>query len=104
MYFITTIGIRKDGTIHDRTIGMYKSYRKAKKRIMQNACDMFEQGYYKYALIVKVKEGIYPAPDYLYKSNKIVYFRYNSWTNEIYPLKNKPLELEEKNYRVYIIG
>ena len=55
MYYIITVR-------HDdyRCIGYYKSPANAANAIERNACDMFEDGYYRYALIQWVDAGLYP--------------------------------------------
>lgn len=100
MYFITTIGIKADGSTRERTIAMYKDFDKAKIRILENACDIFENGYYKWAVISKISEGIYPL-DYLFDKNNAWFF-YNKEKNEIKELKERPKGLID--YNLYVIG
>ena len=60
MYFIATIRT-KDRVVDDqRCVGFVRHYSTAHKQIMRNACDIFEDGYYRYAVIVKIGPGLYP--------------------------------------------
>ena len=55
MYFITTIS-EKHG---DRCVGYVSKLEDAISIVEQNQCDLWEAGYYPYAVIEHVKEGIY---------------------------------------------
>lgn len=100
MNFITTIGLKENKEPRERTIAMYKDFYKAKSRILENACDMFEDGYYKWAVISKIEEGIYPL-SYLFDENNTWFF-FDENKNEIKELKERPEELID--YDLYIIG
>lgn len=59
MYFLTTYRII-DGQIDDRrTIGIHSSYAYLYDIAIDNYYDIYECGYYQYACITFVKEGIY---------------------------------------------
>ncbi len=60
MYFITTLRICGNIVDDCRTIGMKNSYAGCYYDIASNACDMFEDGYYQYAFISFIDEGLYP--------------------------------------------
>lgn len=60
MYFILTIGFKNGEIAHQRCIGYYRHFETAQKRVLDNACDMFEDGYYNYAIVAKLEQGIYP--------------------------------------------
>lgn len=60
MYFILTIGYKNNLIVHQRCIGYFRHFETAKKRVLDNACDMFEDGYYNYAIVAKLEQGIYP--------------------------------------------
>lgn len=55
MYFITTI---KDDE-ESRCIGYESNLNTAFTKVLNNACDMFEDGYYHYAVILKIQKGLY---------------------------------------------
>jgi hypothetical protein len=60
MYFVTTLRVL-DTVVDDcRTVGYFKEYGDAYKCCMDNALDIFECGYYQYAVITFVEEGLYP--------------------------------------------
>lgn len=54
MYFVTTID-------NDRTrcVGYFKNFNKAEEIIINNVGDIYEDGYYKWAIIEKIEEGLY---------------------------------------------
>ena len=60
MYFITTLRVLNTVVDDCRTVGYFKSYGDAYNRCKENVCDIFEDGYYKYAVITFVEEGLYP--------------------------------------------
>ena len=61
MYFVTTLRVLDKEVIDDcRTVGYYKSYGDAYDCCKNNWCDIFEDGYYNYAVITAVEEGLYP--------------------------------------------
>lgn len=83
MYFITTIS-EKHG---NRCVGYYSDKEKAIKSVKYNACDLNEAGYYPYAVIENVSEGIYQ-----YDQNPI-WFKFNENTEQY-----------EESKRPYFIG
>lgn len=93
MFFITTIRVCGDEIDDSRTVGYYKKYDKALSTVVYNICDIFENGYYQYALISRLSEGLYPTP--IFKK----YFKYtNGHVEEI-------AQSEEFNKNMpYIIG
>lgn len=71
MYFIVTIKDEQES----RCIGYESSLLTAATKILSNACDMFEDGYYRYAVILKIQKGLYGNISeqgwYQYQDNKI---------------------------------
>lgn len=99
MYFISTIRIA--GCIVDdcRTIGFNSNYGDLYNDVMNNAVDMFECGYYQYAVISYLQEGkFYPTVV------QQQWFKYIPLENDNYEIItiDKPQELE--GYSPYIIG
>ena len=100
IYFITTISLLDDKTIHDcRTVGYYHSFGEAFECCQKNYCDIFEDGYYNYAAIVAIDAGLY--------QNRIIqqWFKYEPDTKGSYAIveyHKNPDGLE--NWRPYIIG
>ena len=98
MYFVTTLRVL-DKVIDDcRTVGYYKDYDKAFDACRNNICDIFEDGYYNYAVITFLEEGLYPdgAEQQWFKFNK---------TNSADPIleyHKRPDEIGK--YKPYIIG
>lgn len=43
-----------------RTVAWYKTFKSAERAILNNACDMYEDGYYPYAVIEEIGPGMYP--------------------------------------------
>ena len=52
-----------DRIIRERTWGFYKSLRTARKCVKENWTDLFEAGYYNYAVIMKMPQGICVHPE-----------------------------------------
>lgn len=99
MYFISTI--RVAGCVVDdcRTICFTSNYGDAYQDVLNNAVDMFEDGYYQYGIITFLKEGeFYP--------NQVEqqWFQFKPLQDGGYDIStiDKPAELKE--YRPYIIG
>lgn len=68
LYFIATFGdIKKDKLgwldydCRQRVVGFYDDYETAKKAVEENWCDLYEDGYYKYAVIEALEPGLYPT-------------------------------------------
>lgn len=67
IFLVTCIGYSKlnpyikDG-YYCRTWGWYSTLQQAQKSILGNIGDMFEEGYYKHAVIEEMPEGIMPIP------------------------------------------
>ena len=98
MYFVTTLRIL-DTIVDDcRTVGYYKDYIDAYNCCKENRCDIFEDGYYHYAVITVVEEGLYPN-----KSEQQWFKREQS--GDIYTIveyHKRPDDIGD--YRPYIIG
>lgn len=106
MYFISTIRIA--GCIVDdcRTICFTSNYGDAYQSVLNNVVDMFENGYYQYAVITFMKEGeFYPS------QVEQQWFQFKPLTDDIYKVNSNDYEIvtidkphELKDYRPYIIG
>lgn len=102
MYFITTIRyIETDNEAQNdaRTIGYFRTFAEAHDKVMSNAGDMFECGYYQYAVISRMGQGLYRMPQEIqwYSSH-----RDERGTVDSVVTDAKPEELE--NFQLYIIG
>ncbi len=92
MYFITTVRVI-DGKIDDqRPVGYFKDYHEAEIRVEGNSFDIFESGYYKYAAIIKLGEGLYPDPE------EIHWFEYFKITGNVVPINRPPVNRENMPY------
>lgn len=61
MYLILTVYVSDRGAwVRERCPGYYRHIETAINRILVNSGDIFECGYYNYAVIVKVDQGLYP--------------------------------------------
>lgn len=89
MYYIITVR-------HDdyRCIGCYKSPSLAYRAIERNACDMFEDGYYRYAFVQWIDTGLYPD------MKEQQWYAYDYITKEIKKC-NRPKDIQQQ---FYIIG
>lgn len=72
MYFITTIS-EKHG---ERCVGYFSNLDDATDVVIHNACDLNEAGYYPYAVIENVGEGLYRY------DQSPIWYKYNETTNE----------------------
>lgn len=45
-----------------RTIGWYSNFEEAEKAILEDHCNLWEDGYWHYASIEEVTFGVYPIP------------------------------------------
>jgi hypothetical protein len=50
----------KDNTTQIHCLGWYNTLEKAQEHTLSNCMDLSEDGYYKYIVIEKVPEGVYP--------------------------------------------
>ena len=53
MYFVTTLRILNTIVDDCRTVGYFSSYGEAYRLCMENAYDIFENGYYQYAFNIE---------------------------------------------------
>ena len=98
MYFITTLRVL-DKVIDDyRTVGYFSSYRDAYDRVINNTCDIFEDGFYNYAVITFIEEGLYAnsVEQQWFKMTR------NNEVIAIIEYHKRPEEIGE--YKPYIIG
>jgi hypothetical protein len=58
IYLVTTIW-NKNGDHHSRSVGYYFNKEDAVHAVKENACDIYECGFYNYAVIEEIREGIY---------------------------------------------
>lgn len=99
LYFITTIRLNNGDIDDQRPVGFFGSEQEAQLRIENDSCGIFECGYYQYAVIVKIKEGLYPD------QQEIQWFEYSESTETIGKI-DKPALKDSLNqdFRPYIIG
>lgn len=92
MYFITTVS-EKNG---NRCVGYYANEQDAIDAVTYNACDLNEAGYYPYAIIENVEEGLYQY------DQSPIWFKYNEDTEE-YEKSDRP-DFIPSNYVGFGIG
>lgn len=90
MYVVTTV--RYDD---HRNVGYYLIEELASRAIELNSCDIFEDGYYHYAVVVYVAPGLYPNVE------EIQWYHYNRQTQEVEKCRHRPLDVPDQ---LYIIG
>ena len=91
MYFILTIRDTQEA----RCPGYYCSLNRARQAVENNYCDMFECGYYKYAVILYIRENcLYPDPQ--------EWAWYSCDIDDNVEKIERPVELS--NYYPYILG
>lgn len=87
VYFVSTIiNIDIEGTIGTRTVGYFEDLETARQCIEENWGDIYEDGYYKYAVIEDVEPGLYMSG-----SATPIFFK---WIDGKYQEIEKPAELK----------
>lgn len=94
-YFITTLNLEDDGRgiyiTRSRTVGFYNSFEKAEKAVENNYGDIYECGYYNYAVIENIEEGLY---QYDFKGK---WYRWNE-DNDAFERCERPNRIEDSNF------
>lgn len=99
LYFIATIrNIDFKGTIGTRTVGYFEDLETAKKCVEENWGDIYEDGYYKYAVIEDVEPGLYQSAE-----STPIFFK---WEGSIKDGKYQEIErpIELKGFFGFTIG
>lgn len=60
MYFLTTVRLREDQVDDQRPVGYFRTFKDAALCAKKNRCDIFEDGYYDYAIVIYIEPGLYP--------------------------------------------
>lgn len=95
VYFVATIrNIDIEGTTGTRVVGYYEDLETARKCVEENWGDIYEDGYYKYAVIEDVEPGLYRSCD-----STPIFFK---WEDGGYEEIDKPTEL--KGFFGFTIG
>lgn len=96
-YFVATIrDIDIEGTRGTRVVGYYTKLKDAKQCIEENWGDIYEDGYYKYAVIEDVQPGLYMSCE----STPIFY----QWDKKEKKFKQIDRPSELKGYFGFTIG
>ena len=81
-YFITMFqGWDKYGTKGSRCVGYFPKYSEAREEVINNALDIYEDGYYPYAVIEAVEPGIYSICEVP------IFFKFNKETKKYEPIE-----------------
>lgn len=86
-YFVATI--RNIYTNSTRVVGFFDSLEQARNCVESNCGDIYEEGYYNYAVIEELESGIYPACQ-----NPIFYEWFGDKKTGGYREVSKPKEFE----------
>lgn len=89
MYFVTTVS-EKNGT---RCVGYFTDKDTAIEIVENNIGDIYEEGYYPYAVIENIPEGLYQ-----YDQNPL-WFTYIDKTNK-YQISSPPLFIRKEHHMV----
>ena len=57
IYTVTTL---RELNTHGRTVGYFSDMEEAQEAVERNSCDIYESGYYPYAVVEEVEDGLYP--------------------------------------------
>ena len=74
-YFVVTI---RPGGLDSRTVGWFNCKDDAVQVIRENMGDINEDGYYRYAMVEELGQGLYPVPNPLDGSHETWF----SWKNQ----------------------
>ena len=86
-YFIATIrNIDIEGAIGTRVVGYYEDLETARKCVEENWGDIYEDGYYKYAVIEDVEPGLYQSCE-----STPIFFE---WKDDGFKEIDRPVELK----------
>ena len=94
MYFISCITQKDEFDI--RTFGYFNNIEICIKALHENWCDMHE-GYYDYAVIECINEGIHP------KIDSYLWFKWNEEKNGFYECEDQKHEIHKHKY-AYALG
>lgn len=88
LYFVATIrDVDHTGTTGSRTVGYFETLEDARKCVEENWGDIYEHGYYKYAIIEDVGPGLYAT---CYSTP--IFFK---WEDGGYKEIERPVELQD---------
>lgn len=96
LYFISMLkGWDKYGITGLRTVGYFETFEEAETRVMNNVCDLYECGYWPYAIIENIKPGLYQICE------KPIFYKFNDETK-----KFEKIEFPEdlQHFRGFTIG
>jgi len=94
MYFVRTIKVVGDNIEDYRTPGFYKTCSKAQDCIKNNWGDIFENGFYNYAVIEYIKPGLYE--DIIEKN----WYWYDTNLEKAVELSGRPRVLGDSQYSI----
>lgn len=99
MYFISTIRLNAEGIDDQRPVGYFDTAEKAAFRVENNVCDIFEDGYYQYAVIIEIFDGLYPS------QREIQWYSFDKDTHLGYKIGRPKLKnIDGQDFRPYILG
>lgn len=99
MFFISTIRTNAEGVDDQRPVGCYKNWESAALRVKNNVCDIFEDGYYEYAVIVFIDEGLYPP------QQEMQWYEYDRERNLGIEIDRPQLvHIDNQDFVPYIVG
>ena len=81
-----------------RTVGYFFHRDDATYVVETNSCDIYENGYYPYAVIEEVLPGVYPIhPDHWNDSSHQMWYRWRSFNEDVpgYKLTEKPKQFSK---------
>jgi len=82
IFTVTTL--RDDLPSRARCVGFYFKLSDAEEVVENNACDIFEEGYYPYCVIEELKQGIYFFP------RNEIWYEWNLDSNMYVKINEKP--------------
>ena len=101
MFLVRTLKINEviDGELfeihdvipHDRAPGYFRKLEEAFECISRNRGDIFEDGYYNYAVIERIGQGLYP------QVQEIQWFYYNKYDHSITTVVRPPILCDDRH-------
>lgn len=86
---IYIISVTKEKDSNFRTVGYFTNLDSAIDAVINNYCDIADDGYYKYAVIERIKEGIYQF------DLRPTFFKFDNKTKQFIQLKIIPRKYQK---------
>ena len=66
IYVVATFCSTKPTDMNRRRVGWFQKFKDAERVLSKNSGDVYEDGYYPFAMIEEVEEGVYPYNEHVW--------------------------------------